>query len=100
MRRKYFRCAECHDDGAIDEEDLAALGLILELFDHAPTAARHWKRGRPNRPACARVEQSPISADVQPLSGRSGCLHASVGLGAKLDSPVGKGSITFRFVWA
>jgi len=26
---------ECHDDGAIDEEDLAALGLVLELFDHA-----------------------------------------------------------------
>jgi hypothetical protein len=26
---------ECHDDGAIDEEDLAAFGLVLELFDHA-----------------------------------------------------------------
>jgi hypothetical protein len=25
----------CHDDGAIDEEDLAAFGLVLELFDHA-----------------------------------------------------------------
>jgi TRAP transporter TAXI family solute receptor len=26
---------ECHDDEAIDEEDLAAFGLVLELFDHA-----------------------------------------------------------------
>jgi TRAP transporter TAXI family solute receptor len=26
---------KCHDDGAIDEEDLAAFGLVLELFDHA-----------------------------------------------------------------
>jgi hypothetical protein len=26
---------ESHDDGAIDEEDLAAFGLVLELFDHA-----------------------------------------------------------------
>jgi hypothetical protein len=26
---------DCHDDGAIDEEDLAAFGLVLELFNHA-----------------------------------------------------------------
>jgi hypothetical protein len=26
---------ECHDDDAIDQEDLAAFGLVLELFDHA-----------------------------------------------------------------
>jgi TRAP transporter TAXI family solute receptor len=26
---------ECYDDGAIDEEDLAAFGLALELFHHA-----------------------------------------------------------------
>jgi len=26
---------DCHDDGAIDEEDLGAFGLVLELFDHA-----------------------------------------------------------------
>ena len=31
---------ECHDDGAIDEEDLAAFGLVLELFDHAVTDRR------------------------------------------------------------
>ena len=30
----------CHDDGAIDEEDLAAFGLVLELFDHAVTDRR------------------------------------------------------------
>ncbi len=26
---------DCHDDDALDEEDLAAFGLALELFDHA-----------------------------------------------------------------
>jgi hypothetical protein len=26
---------ESYDDGAIDEEDLAAFGLVLELFHHA-----------------------------------------------------------------
>lgn len=31
---------DCHDDGAIDEEDLAALGLVLALFDHAITDRR------------------------------------------------------------
>jgi hypothetical protein len=25
---------ECYDDGAIDEGDLAAFGLVLELFHH------------------------------------------------------------------
>jgi hypothetical protein len=30
---------ECPDDGAIDEEDLAAFGLVLEMFDH-PVADR------------------------------------------------------------
>jgi TRAP transporter TAXI family solute receptor len=31
---------ECYDDGAIEEEDLAAFGLVLELFHHA-VAERH-----------------------------------------------------------
>jgi TRAP transporter TAXI family solute receptor len=31
---------QCHDDGAIDEEDLAAFGLVLELFHHAVTERR------------------------------------------------------------
>jgi hypothetical protein len=26
---------ECYDSGAIDEEELVALGLVLELFNHA-----------------------------------------------------------------
>ena len=26
---------ECYDDGAIKEEELAAFGLVLELFNHA-----------------------------------------------------------------
>jgi hypothetical protein len=31
---------QCHADGAIDEEDLAAFGLVLGLFDHAVADAR------------------------------------------------------------
>jgi hypothetical protein len=31
---------ECYDDGAIDEEDLAAFGLVLELFHHAVAERR------------------------------------------------------------
>jgi TRAP transporter TAXI family solute receptor len=31
---------ECYDDGAIEEEDLAAFGLVLELFDHAVAERR------------------------------------------------------------
>jgi hypothetical protein len=26
---------ECYDDGAIEDEELAAFGLVLELFNHA-----------------------------------------------------------------
>ena len=26
---------ECYDDGAIEEEELAAFGLVLELYNHA-----------------------------------------------------------------
>jgi hypothetical protein len=31
---------QCYDDGAIDEEDLAAFGLVLELFHHAVSERR------------------------------------------------------------
>jgi TRAP transporter TAXI family solute receptor len=31
---------ECYDDGAIEEEELAAFGLVLELFDHAVAERR------------------------------------------------------------
>jgi hypothetical protein len=31
---------ECYDDGAIEEEELAAFGLVLELFDHAVVERR------------------------------------------------------------
>ena len=31
---------QCYDDGAIDEEDLAAFGLVLELFHHAVAERR------------------------------------------------------------
>jgi TRAP transporter TAXI family solute receptor len=31
---------QCYDDGALDEEDLAAFGLVLELFHHAVAERR------------------------------------------------------------
>ncbi|MGY2905721.1 TAXI family TRAP transporter solute-binding subunit [Bradyrhizobium sp. URHC0002] len=31
---------ECYDDGAIEEEELAAFGLVLELFNHATVERR------------------------------------------------------------
>ena len=31
---------ECYDEGAIEEEELAAFGLVLELFDHAVAERR------------------------------------------------------------
>jgi TRAP transporter TAXI family solute receptor len=31
---------ECYNDGAIEQEDLAAFGLVLELFDHAVAERR------------------------------------------------------------
>jgi hypothetical protein len=31
---------ECYDDGAIEEEELAASGLVLELFNHATVERR------------------------------------------------------------
>ena len=31
---------KCYDDGAIEQEDLAAFGLVLELFDHAVAERR------------------------------------------------------------
>jgi hypothetical protein len=31
---------DCYDDGAIEEEELAAFGLVLELFDHALSERR------------------------------------------------------------
>ena len=31
---------ECYDDGAIEEAELAAFGLVLELFNHAVAERR------------------------------------------------------------
>jgi hypothetical protein len=31
---------KCYDDGAIEQDDLAAFGLVLELFDHAVAERR------------------------------------------------------------
>ena len=43
---------ECYDDGAIEEEELAAFGLVLELFNHAIVERRAALRaGAPLEPA-------------------------------------------------
>ena len=31
---------KCYDDGAIEEEELAAFGLVLELFNHSMVERR------------------------------------------------------------
>jgi TRAP transporter TAXI family solute receptor len=35
---------KCYDDGAIEQEDLAALGLVLELFNHALVEKRRMQQ--------------------------------------------------------
>jgi len=48
---------------------------VLGIYDNMKTAVEDdLRRQRASL-------QSPLHADVQPLPGRSGCLHASVGLG-------------------
>lgn len=45
---------DCHDDGAVDEENLAAFGLVLERsIMPSRTATRRSKRSHPNAPADA-----------------------------------------------
>src|SRR6478609_4188770 len=46
---------ECYDDGAIEEEELAAFGLVLELFDHAVAERRAALEAGSLEPARARV---------------------------------------------
>ena len=46
---------ECYDDGAIEEEELAAFGLVLELFDHAVAERRAALETGSLEPARARV---------------------------------------------
>jgi TRAP transporter TAXI family solute receptor len=46
---------ECYDDGAIEEEELAAFGLVLELFDHAVVERRAALQSGTLEPARARA---------------------------------------------
>lgn len=46
---------DCHEDGAIDEEDLAAFGLVLELFDHAVADRRAALEAGPTEPTRLRA---------------------------------------------
>ena len=42
---------ECYDDGAIEEEDLSAFGLVLELFNHAIVERRAALQSDTRQPA-------------------------------------------------
>jgi len=46
---------ECYDDGAIEEEELGAFGLVLELFNHAVVERR-----------------ASLQADIEPARGGAG----------------------------
>jgi len=46
---------ECYNDGAIEEEELAAFGLVLELFDHAVVERRAALEAGTLEPARARA---------------------------------------------
>jgi len=53
---------ECYDDGAIEEEELAAFALVLELFDHAIGERRAALQAGTLEPArVAAVGSSPTS---------------------------------------
>ena len=58
---------ECYDDGAIEEEDLAAFGLVLDLFNHAINERRAALLAGPREPARA-AEQQP---DIAPMTPRA-----------------------------
>jgi hypothetical protein len=45
---------ECYDDGAIEEEELAAFGLALELFNHAIVERRAALQAAPLNVLAAR----------------------------------------------
>jgi TRAP transporter TAXI family solute receptor len=46
---------ECYDDGAIEEDDLSAFGLVIELFHHAVTERRAEMDGSTPEPARLRA---------------------------------------------
>ena len=53
---------ECYDDGAIEEEELAAFGLVLELFNHAIDERRAALQAGPLEPArVAALGNNPTS---------------------------------------
>ena len=53
---------ECYDDGAIEEEELAAFGLVLELFNHAIDERRAALQAGPLEPTrVTAVGSSPTS---------------------------------------
>jgi TRAP transporter TAXI family solute receptor len=56
---------DCHDDAGIDEEDLAAFGLVLDLFDHAVADRRAGLEGNTPEPTHGNVSAVPFSSTRQ-----------------------------------
>ena len=64
---------ECYDDGAIDEEELAGFGLVLQLFNHAIVERRAaLERGFLDQPGgAARGPQPTVATLTQPRLGKA-----------------------------
>ncbi|MET4278806.1 hypothetical protein ABIB68_007187 [Bradyrhizobium sp. F1.2.2] len=71
---------KCYDDGTIELEDLAALGLVLELFNHAVAERRATLQSGSTEEAGALVQPLPLVDRRTPhtaLSARPACRPAS-----------------------
>jgi hypothetical protein len=53
---------ECYDDGAIEEEELAAFGLVLDLFNHAIGERRAALQAGPLEPDRAAAASSNLTS--------------------------------------
>lgn len=49
---------QCYDDGAIDEQELAAFALVLELFQHAVAERREGSEPGAAEPARWRAREA------------------------------------------
>jgi TRAP-type uncharacterized transport system substrate-binding protein len=62
---------ECYDDGAIEEEELAAFGLVLELFNHAMVERRAALQTGPLEQAGGRSPLiQPVVSPMTPASAK------------------------------
>jgi hypothetical protein len=82
---------KCYDDGTIELEDLAALGLVLELFNHAVAERRATLQSGSTEEARALVQPLPLVDRRTPhtaLSARPACRPASAWRVTSLCKPM------------